>query len=327
MVEFVGVLMMVFLLASWKGGFVSTAKELLSNTAVMAPGLAGVVPLGPAGMQILVPGSIIFISLVLITSFGPMALPQMVQKFYSIRSRADVFRAMTIAGVFAFFMTFGAYYSGALTHLYYATGLPQDIMVQGKPNLDQLMPHFITTQFSYGFVLLILLLVFSASMSSLSSLVLVSSSAIAIDIYGAFVNRHVNQKQTMFLMRLLCALFVALSLILAMNKVDVIVNLMVMSWGSLAGVFLAPYIYGLFWKGTTRAGAFAGIIAGLASAFILFLLWGKDGIPVAGAITMFLPMFVVPIVSLITKPLPKELVDAAFGDSETETEAIPAVKS
>jgi len=326
-VEFVGVLMMVFLLASWKGGFVSTAKELLSNTAVMAPGLAGAVPLGPAGMQILVPGAIIFISLVLITSFGPMALPQMVQKFYSIRSRADVFRAMTIAGVFAFFMTFGAYYSGALTHLYYATGLPQDIMVQGKPNLDQLMPHFITTQFSYGFVLLILLLVFSASMSSLSSLVLVSSSAIAIDIYGAFVNRHVNQKQTMFLMRLLCALFVALSLILAMNKVDVIVNLMVMSWGSLAGVFLAPYIYGLFWKGTTRAGAFAGIIAGLASAFILFLLWGKDGIPVAGAITMFLPMFVVPIVSLMTKPLPKELVDAAFGDSETKTEAIPAVKS
>jgi Na+/proline symporter len=223
---------------------------------------------------------------------------------------------MTIAGIFALFMTFGAYYSGALTHLYYADGLPQAIMVDGKPNLDQLMPNFIMTQFPHAFVLLILLLVFSASMSSLSSLVLVSSSAIAIDIYGAFVNRHVNQKQTMLLMRLLCGVFVALSLILAMNKVDVIVNLMVMSWGALAGVFLAPYIFGLFWRRTTKAGAYAGIITGLASAFALFVLWGKDGIPLAGAITMFLPLIVVPLVSLITRPLPKETVDAAFGDAD-----------
>jgi len=321
-VEFAGVMIMVFLLAEWKGGFVTTASELMGNTKVMAPGLAKTIPLGPEGWQILVPGSIILISLILVTSFGPMALPQMVQKFYSIRGRADVIRAMTIAGIFAFFMTFGAYYSGALTHLYYADGFPQAIISNGIPNLDQLMPHFITTHFPYGFVLLILLLVFSASMSSLSSLVLVSSSAIAIDIYGAFVNRHVNQKQIMFLMRLLCALFVALSLILAMYKVDVIVNLMVMSWGALAGVFLAPYIYGLFWKRTTKAGAFAGIAAGLASAFALFMLWGKDGIPLAGAITMFLPLFVVPLVSLITRPLPRQVVDAAFGDSEAKQEAV-----
>ncbi|HUL00292.1 MAG TPA: sodium:solute symporter [Nitrospirota bacterium] len=321
-VEFAGVMIMVFLLAEWKGGFVTTASELMGNTKVMAPGLAKTIPLGPEGWQILVPGSIILISLILVTSFGPMALPQMVQKFYSIRGRADVIRAMTIAGIFAFFMTFGAYYSGALTHLYYADGFPQAIISNGIPNLDQLMPHFITTHFPYGFVLLILLLVFSASMSSLSSLVLVSSSAIAIDIYGAFVNRHVNQKQIMFLMRLLCALFVALSLMLAMYKVDVIVNLMVMSWGALAGVFLAPYIYGLFWKRTTKAGAFAGIAAGLASAFALFMLWGKDGIPLAGAITMFLPLFVVPLVSLITRPLPRQVVDAAFGDSEAKQEAV-----
>lgn len=314
--EFAGVMLMVYLLAQWKGGFLSTAAQLMGNTAIMAPGLAKAVALGPVGWQILVPGSVILISLILITSFGPMALPQMVQKFYSIRSRADVMRAMTIAGIFAFFMTFGAYYSGALTHLYYADGFPQAIVAQGKPNLDQLMPYFLTTQFSHGFVLLILLLVFSASMSSLSSLVLVSSSAIAIDIYGAFVDRHANQQRTMFFMRIMCALFVALSLILAMFKVDVIVNLMVMSWGALAGVFLAPYIYGLFWKRTTKAGAFAGIISGLICAFSLFLLWGKDGIPLAGAITMFLPMFVVPIVSLMTQPLPKDVVDAAFGEGE-----------
>jgi Na+/proline symporter len=311
-VEFAGVLLMVYFLAHWKGGFLETSQALLSDPAVMAPGLTRVSTLGPEGLQVFVPGWVVLVSLVLITSIGPMALPQMVQKFYSIRSRADVARAMTIAGIFALFMTFGAYYSGALTHLYYANGLPQAIFSQGRPNLDQLMPYFITSEFPHAFVVVILLLVFSASMSSLSSLVLVSSSAIAIDIYGAFVNKETNQGTMVLLMRFLCALFVVLSLLLALTRVDVIVNLMIMSWGTLSGVFLAPYLYGLFWKRTTKAGAFAGIATGLASALILFTLWGKDGIPLAGAITMFVPLVVVPLVSLVTRPVPQEILDRAF---------------
>src|SRR5512147_2790359 len=100
----------------------------------------------------------------------------MVQKFYSIRSRKDVTRAMTIAGVFALFMAFGAYYSGALTHLYYGPRLPPDLMGDKGPLWDKIMPHFITTSgLPEGLVLVIVLMVFSASMSSLSSLVLVSA--------------------------------------------------------------------------------------------------------------------------------------------------------
>ena len=96
-------------------------------------------------------------------------------------------------------------------------------------------------------------------MSSLSSLVLVSSSAIAIDIFGAFGDREKKSKPTMILMRVLCAVFVILSLLIALSKVDVIVNLMVIAWGALAGAFLAPYVYGLFWRRTTKAGAYAGM--------------------------------------------------------------------
>src|ERR1700690_4361535 len=128
----------------------------------------------------------------------------MVQKFYSIRSRDDVKRAMTIATIFALFMSFGAYYSGALTHLFFAnpkTDLAPIVdAVTKKPNLDLLMPFFITTYVPQWLVLVILLMVFSASMSSLSSLVLVSSSAIAIDIYGAFGDRERKSKSTMLLM-------------------------------------------------------------------------------------------------------------------------------
>jgi SSS family transporter len=311
-VEFFGVVTMVLLLASMKGGLVASFTALMDPQYM--PALhAPPPPAGPA-----FPGWVTFLCLVLITSFGPWALPQMVQKFYSIRSQADVKRAMIIATVFALFMSFGAYYSGALTHLFFTdpkTDLaPIADAATHKPNLDLLMPFFITNFVPQWLVLVILLMVFSASMSSLSSLVLVSSSAIAIDLHGAFGNREKNDQRTMLLMRGLCAVFVILSLLIAVSKVDVIVNLMVIAWGALSGAFLAPYLYGLFWRRTTKAGAYAGMISGVGTAVALFSLWGKPFIPVAGAIAMFLPLLVVPAVSLLTRPPRPEIIATAFGE-------------
>jgi Na+/proline symporter len=170
-------------------------------------------------------------------------------------------------------------------------------------------------------MIVILLMVFSASMSSLSSLVLVSSSAIAIDLYGASGNREKNPRRTMILMRVLCGVFVALSLLIAVSKVDVIVNLMVIAWGALSGAFLAPYVYGLFWRRVTKAGAYAGMISGVGTAVGLFLFWGKPHIPAAGAIAMIVPVLVVPIVSLLTHPPRPEVVLAAFGEKEAANES------
>lgn len=318
-IEFGGVMLMVYLLAHRPeiGGFIHATGKLLADPSA-APGLAGAKTLGAGScLAVTAPGWLSLTALVLITSFGPWALPQMVQKFYSIRSRDDVKRAMIIAGVFALFMAFGAYFSGALTHLYYGAKLPPELMGPKGPIWDKIMPHFITTSgLPAVLIMVVVLMVFSASMSSLSSLVLVSSSAIAIDLYGAFVNRHANPRQTMFLLRVMCALFVGCSLFLALKRPVFIVNLMVMSWSALAGVFLAPYLYGLFWKRTTLAGVYAGIAVGLGCAFTLFPLWGQDGVPLAGAITMFLPLAVVPAVSLLSRPLPENVVRDAFGDGE-----------
>jgi Na+/proline symporter len=130
----------------------------------------------------------------------------------------------------------------------------------------------------------------------------VSSSAIAIDIYGASGKREQKQRQTMLLMRVLCAVFVLLSLGIAVKQFDVIVNLMVIAWGALSGAFLAPYVYGLFWRRATKAGAYAGMISGVGTAVSLFCFWGKPYIPVAGAIAMIVPLLVMPVVSLFTSP-------------------------
>ena len=316
-VEFAGVLTMVYLLAHrpQAGGFVAATRALLGDPRVMAPGLAATKVVGAGtALAVAVPGWLTLASLVLVTSLGPWALPQMVQKFYSIRSRADVTRALTIASVFSAFMAFGAYFSGALTHLYYGPRLPPALLGPAGPVWDKIMPHFITTSgLPAALVLVVALMVFSASMSSLSSLVLVSSSAIALDVHGALSDRRAHPRRTLGLLRTLCALFVALSLAIAIAKPAVIVNLMVMSWGTLAGVFLAPYLYGLFWRRTTRAGVYAGIATGLACALLLFPIWGGDGVPLAGAITLLAPLVVVPVVSLLTPAPDPALVARAFG--------------
>ncbi|MEI6521073.1 MAG: sodium:solute symporter [bacterium] len=320
-IEFLGVMIMVYLLAGKVGGFSHATSTLMSDPS-MAPGLLKSAVLGTGMLSVTIPGWVTLLSLVLITSFGPWSLPQMVQKFYSIRSQMDIKRAMIIASIFALFMSFGAYYSGALTHMFYGAKLPLELMGPKGPIFDKIMPHFITTVgLPEVLVVIVVLMVFSASMSSLSSLVLVSSSAIAVDVYGAFVDRHANQKSTMSLMRILCGIFVGLTLYIALIKPTFIVNLMVISWSTLAGVFLAPYIYGLFWRRTTLPGVFAGIFAGLACAIILFMAWGSNGVPLAGAITMFLPMIVVPIVSLMTKPMSAEHIEKVFSKDETAVEA------
>ncbi len=317
-IEFAGVLLMVYLLAHRPeiGGFASATGKLISDPSA-APGLGVVKELGAGSwLAVKAPGWLTLTALVVITSFGPWALPQMVQKFYSIRSRADVTRAMTIAAIFALFMAFGAYYSGALTHLYYGPKLPAELVGAKGPIWDKIMPHFITTSgLPTALVMTVVLMVFSASMSSLSSLVLVSSSAIAIDLYGSFADRHANPKRTMALLRILCAVLVGCSLLIALKKPTFIVNLMIMSWGTLLGVFLAPYLYGLFWRRTTKAGVYAGMLVGLGSAVTLFSKWGQDGVPLAGAVTMLLPLAVVPAVSLMTSAPEGELVARAFGET------------
>ncbi len=316
-VEFAGVMLMVYLLAHHFGGFHHATAMLLSDPSA-APGITGAAkPMGAGWLQVTAPGWMSLLGLVIITSFGPWALPQMVQKFYSIRSRADVKRAVVIAGIFSIFMAFGAYYSGALTHLFFGPHLPPELMSPHGPLWDKIMPFFIVNAgLPRVLVLIIVLMVFSASMSSLSSLVLVSSSAISVDLFGAFVNRHANPKQTMVLLRVLCVVFVGCSLALALKPPTFIVNLMAMSWSTLAGVFLAPYLLGLFWKRATRAGVYAGIFSGLACAVLLFpdWGWGSAGVPIAGAITMFVPMIVMPIVSLFTTPPSPELLASAFGE-------------
>lgn len=262
------------------GGF----GQALTRLASIDPRLVS--PVGP-------PGFLPLFGLVVLTSLGPWGLPQMVQKFYAIRNEKVIRTATVVVTLFAFVCTFGAYFSGALTHLFFDT----PPLAQGKPDPDLLMPHLIATVMPPSFALVFLLLVFSASMSTLSSLVLVSSSAIVIDLFPSS-----SRLRSLPLMRVFCGFFVALSLVLALYRVSFIVNLMSISWGAVAGSFIAPYLWGLYWRGGNRWGALASILTGLGISLAGSFALGfqSSALPLIGSWAMLVPLLVFPVVSILT---------------------------
>ncbi len=205
-----------------------------------------------------------------------------------------------------------------MTHLMDAAQIPKT--AAGGVNFDQLVPALLEPRLPEILMALILLLVLSASLSTLSSLVLVSSSAVTIDLYKGYVNPNATIRGELILMRVLCGAFIAASYTIALLRPAWIFSLMSISWGAVAGAFLAPYLYGLFWKRTTKLGAYAGMISGLVIANGWYWAWFWKGehlanaqAPVAACLAMLIPMLIVPAVSLLTKPPKPETIEEAFG--------------
>ncbi|MDI3482012.1 MAG: solute:Na+ symporter, family, partial [Tepidanaerobacteraceae bacterium] len=236
-------------------------------------------------------------SLVVLTSLGAWGMPQMVQKFYAISDVKAIQPAKIVSTFFSTIIAFGAYFTGSFGRVFFNNELPNG-------NFDIIMPLMIRQALPEAAAVLILLLVLAASMSTLASLVLVSSSSIAIDLMKGFFRPNMSEKSTMSLMRWLSLLFIALSAYIAL-KPTFILSLMSLSWGTVSGAFLAPYLYGLFWKGATRAGAWAGMLTGVLFSVSLSLYFKMNSslIPMIGSAAMIIPLIVLPVVSVLTPKL------------------------
>lgn len=261
------------------------------------------------------------IILILLTSFGIWSLPQSVHKFYAIKDNSAIKKATIISTIFAFIIGVGAYLNGGLSRLFFPNGYPI-----GGP--DTVIPEMLSiASFPSAMLGLIMVLVLAASMSTLASLSLCGASAIVIDGYKGYVNKKASEKNVKIVMRIACLVFVLVSALLAILKIDAIVTLMSLSWGTIAGCFIGPYIYGLYYKKTTSKAAMTSIISGLVITFALIVVFGIDsgannfgevfqlGIkrsPLIGVIAMIFSMIITPIVSQFTKKPEDKHIDYCF---------------
>lgn len=290
----VGAIAMVVILIMKSGGIAYVIPEIATRYAQHVP--------APPGPGMLWP-------LVFMTSFGVWGLPQMVQKFYAVKDESVIRKAAIATFVFAVIISFAAYFTGSLAHLFYDS-VPLN---NGRPDFDRIVPGLLVAHLPQEFMAVILLLILSASMSTLSSLILVSASAVAIDLYKGHIRPDVSKERSLAMMRFLSAIFVVLSYFIASKQVAFIVTLMSLSWGAVAGSFMAPLLYGLYWKRTSRTGVISGVVSALIVSIGLFFLLGAKKSPVAASLGMIVPFVVIPLVSLFTPPPGRKTIEKAFG--------------
>lgn len=277
------------------------------------------------------------IILVLLTSFGIWALPQSIHKFYAVKDDDAIRKGKIISTIFSLIVGGGAYFMGSMVTRFVS---PETFEKLGS--YDMIVPYMITNNLPSALLGLVVVLLFSASMSTLAALTLSSSSTVTMDFVKGYIKRDLPEKNTNILLRCLCLVFVALSAVFAIFEVDAIVTLMSLSWGVLAGCFIGPYVLGLYSKKMNKAGAYASIIASLLVTFVLILALGyglsSDGIsfgqaiktgvavsPFIGVVSMAVSMVVTPVFSLIFKkfnPSQKTIDVAFFVPAEIDADAL-----
>jgi len=268
-----------------KGGGISNITHSLHN---IEPALTKAI--GPPGWWPL-------FSLVFLTSVAPFAMPQLVQKFYAIRNRQAVKTGMIASTAFAFLIGGVAYFVGSTTRIFLSPENTPAAFHDGMPIADRLMPELLTNVIPDTLAVVILLLILSASMSTLAALVLISSSSFSRDFYAGFINKKISDHSLTLLMRLMSAFFVFLSVGLAYMNFDSIVAILGISWGALGSFFLGPFVWGLFSKRVNRIGALVSGIGGLAICLVLYFTGMPS--PQAGTIGMMASLLLNPVVSNI----------------------------
>ena len=248
------------------------------------------------------------LGVVVLTSLGTWGLPQMVHKFYTIKDEKAIRYGTIISTVFALVVSCGCYFLGGFARLF---DTPAIHAADGSVVYDAIIPSMLSS-LSDALVGIVIVLVLSASMSTLSSLVLTSSSTLTLDFIKGNIIKDMDDKKQLLCMRIMLVFFIVISVVIALDPPAFIAQLMGISWGALAGAFLAPFIYGLYWKGVTKAAVWASFASGvLLTVSNMFLKFIESPIN-AGAFAMVAGLIIVPIVSFVSPKMDKATLDKIF---------------
>ena len=301
----VGIVAVIAAVLNGQGGFMNAISEMaqIPSDVAVTEGQPG------AFTSFFGPDPLNLLGVVILTSLGTWGLPQMIGKFYAIKDEKSINTGTVISTLFAVVVSGGCYFLGGFARLFDSPQIYDT--TSGAVVYDSIIPHMLSALPDI-LIGIVVVLVLSASMSTLSSLVLTSSSTMTLDLIKDNVVKNMSEKKQIITMQVLIVFFLVVSVVIALDPPTFIAQLMGISWGALAGAFLAPFMYGLYWKGVTRAGVWAGFIAGVgltvANMFIGFIESPIN----AGAAAMIAGLIVVPMVSLISPKLEKKKVDEIF---------------
>ena len=269
------------------------------------------------------PDPVNLLGVILLTSIGTWGLPQMVGRFYSIKSEKMITKGAVVSTFFALIIAGGCYFLGSFGRLYASS---VEYAANGAVVFDSIIP-IIISQFSDLMIGIVILLVFAASISTLASLVMASASTLTLDFLKGHIIKKMSDKKQLLSIRVLIVVFIIISSIIAIIQykggISFIAQLMGVSWGALAGSFLAPFLYGLRWKRASKLSVWCCFL--FSTILMILNIFFRSSFPVvlqspinAGAFAMLAGLIIIPVVSLLSKAPDKAAVEACFACYEEE---------
>jgi len=255
------------------------------------------------------PSSLLF-TMGLAFFLGSVATPEKLTRLYSMKDMPTIRR-----GVF-----FAVVAITGLNLMVFLIGLCAVVLFPGLPNGDMAMPMVATAVLTPLLGALMLAAITSAMMSTVSSLLMVAGSALSVDLYQNLVNPGASPARRRWVDRFGIVVVGTVPVVLLLSGVGKgeLVQLIVLLFTALmASSFAVPVVGGVFWRRATKEGAAAGMVGGIAAAF-LWEAFGPESVHavVPGFLTSLLLWWGV---SLVTPPPPPEAVAPYFPSLEPGT--------
>jgi Na+(H+)/acetate symporter ActP len=108
----------------------------------------------------------------------------------------------------------------------------------------------------------------AASLTTGEKVILMAAGSLSVDVYQHSTNA--SDAKTLFVTKLTTVFIIVVAVIITILKPDAVLALAMFAWSAIASTILVPYVFGLFWKRGTTAGA---ISAGLAALIVTIVWW------------------------------------------------------
>ncbi len=186
---------------------------------------------------------------------GYFGMPHILVRFMGIRSNTEIKLSRRIATVWVITAFVGAVVVGS-TGTAYLSGVlaPEMAETVFSASMQQMYPSFVAGLF--------LCAILAAAMSTADSQLLVASSAFSRDVYKGLLKKDAKEKEVLNVSRITVFIIAAVAFVIALNPKSSIFSLVSYAWAGFGAAFGPVILLALFWRGMTRNGALAGLIAG-----------------------------------------------------------------
>ena len=286
-----------FLAALKLGGGMELINQKLATTDVRlmtAPGVNGGMPWAN------------YVSMIVMWSFFTIGQPHLFTKFFTMKSYNVMFKAVLLG-------TLGMLFSATLIEWCGVLGRVSFPDLVGKDS-DYVVPLILNAGIPAFFSSLMVAGIFSAGMSTVSSVLLTTTSAITRDLYQKIFRRGATDADALRLSRYVTAFLGFLAICIGIYKPSSIFQLVLFAFGGL-GIWAAPILAGMYWKRATKAGAIVSVLLG-EIIYVLIVLkytklaFGFNPLIIAWLITMVILV----VVSLMTQPVSEATIKRHFDD-------------